>query len=341
MYNLSIIIPVYNEINYLRLFTERLEKSFENENVEYIYVNDGSTDGSSEWIEKYISSKNNYQFKFINIKKNQGKGKAIQEGLKISEGDYILFQDSDLELNPQDSFEIYEIAKKDDQINCIFGSRFISGKLKSNKNYLNEFVAKLNSTIFNILFMQSINDLHCGTKLISKEIKKKLNLTINDFGFEIDIATQIAKMDYEIFEVGVSYISRTSNEGKKITWIDGLKSYYYFFKTRFIQNSFSTKVSIIFSLTYMIYIGANFENEISKNLFIILFSISGLFLGLHRKIINSFIVFLFTILGGILIQGENKIYSVLIFFVIGIFISKKISIFIKLKFKNVLINHLF
>jgi len=121
-------------------------------------------------------------------------------------------------------------------MNCLFGSRYLSGKLKNNNNYLYEFVGKFNSLLFNILFKQSISDLHCGTKIISKEVLDSLNLTIKDFGVEIDLAAQISKKNYDIYEHGISYFSRTKKEGKKITWIDGLKSYFYLFKLRFVQK---------------------------------------------------------------------------------------------------------
>ena len=75
----------------------------------------------------------------------------MHEGIKICTGDHILFHDSDLELDTKDSFEMYQIIKKDKTIKCVFGNRYLTGKLKSNKNYFNEFVGRINSLIFNIL----------------------------------------------------------------------------------------------------------------------------------------------------------------------------------------------
>ena len=103
---LSILIPVYNEIQYLDIFTSRLKKSFAREEVEYIFINDGSTDGSKEWLENYIDKEDSKKNILINITKNQGKGNALHQGLKKSKGEYILFQDSDLELNTNDSLEM-------------------------------------------------------------------------------------------------------------------------------------------------------------------------------------------------------------------------------------------
>ena len=233
MINLSIIIPVYNELETLKIFTQKLFKTFENENIEYIFINDGSDDGSTELLKEIIKNKSKLKCKLINLNHNMGKGNAIHEGIKISIGQYVLFQDADLELKTDDSLEMLKIINNNN-INCLFGSRYLAGNLNKNNNYLNKFFVKLNSFLFNILFKQSLSDLHCGTKIISKKILEELNLTIKDFGFEIDIASQIAKKKYPIYEHGISYFARNKKDGKKITWIDGLKSYYYLFKTRFL-----------------------------------------------------------------------------------------------------------
>ena len=338
---LSIIIPVFNEIRYLDTFVANLKESFKDEKIEYIFVNDGSTDGSREWLSNYVKNQNKDLNKFINIKNNTGKGNAIHQGLKICKGDYILFQDSDLELDSNDSLEMYKIIKNDHNIKCIFGSRYLSGKLKSNNNFINEFIGRINSLIFNILFFQSISDVHCGTKLIRKEIKDKINLNIKDFGFEIDIATQIAKNNIDIFEYGISYFARTVIEGKKITWIDGLKSYFYLFKTRFLDNEFSVICSIIFSVIYMAYAGSHFGMGIGNTLMILLTIIIGLFIGIHRKIASSSMIFLFIFIGSLFSTGNGKIYTVLIGFFIGLYISKKMQFFVRKTINKKFFNFLF
>jgi len=322
---LSIIVPVYNEVNYIKTFINILYNSFKNENVEYIIVNDGSDDGSEEWLLNNFKKKG---FKFINLPNNMGKGFAIRKGLEIATGDYILFQDADLELDPKDSLDMYQKIKKNSNIQVLFASRFLSGKLKSNKNLLNEVICKINTFIFNIFFNQSINDLHCGTKIISKEVFKKISLNINDFGFEIDISTQIAKNNYKIYEYGISYLARTYLEGKKITWVDGLLSYYYLFKTRFIDNEISTILSIIFSATYMTYVSTYFGMGMGKFFLIIVFFVVGCFIGLHKKIVTSSIVFLFIYFGSFLSNGNGKIYIILIVFLFSLYLSKKMSLII-------------
>ena len=136
---LSIIIPVFNEVNYIEEFTNNLKNTFINENVEYIFINDGSNDGSGKWLEKYIIKQPEENNKFVNLIKNTGKGNALKQGLEICTGDYILFQDSDLELDTKGSLEMYQILKNDNTKKCVFGSRYLTGKLKSNKNSLYVF----------------------------------------------------------------------------------------------------------------------------------------------------------------------------------------------------------
>ena len=94
--------------------------------------------------------KNSYKFKYklINLSKNFGKGYAVNKGAKESLGKYILLQDADLELDIKDSKEIYEIISNDESIDCIFGSRYLSGKLKKHNYFINEFIGKLNTFNF-------------------------------------------------------------------------------------------------------------------------------------------------------------------------------------------------
>ena len=216
MIELSIIIPVYNEINYLDLFSKRLISSFEKIKTEYIFINDGSNDGSEEWLKTFCENNKKSNCKLINIRNNTGKGNAIHCGIKIASGKYILFQDADLELDTNDSREMYSIINENNNIECIFGSRYLSGKLKKNDNYLNEFIGKFNSLIFNLLFSQSLSDLHCGTKIISKRVLSTLNLTIKDFGFEIDVASQIAKKNMIYMSMGYLFFQEQEFKEKKL-----------------------------------------------------------------------------------------------------------------------------
>ncbi len=333
--NLSIVIPVFNEETYLKKLFLDVETYFNKQNIEVIVVNDGSNDRSKEILEELKKNKYNFNYHLINLDKNSGKGYAVKEGAKFSNGKYILLQDADLELDLKDSKEIYDIISKDPSIKCIFGSRYLSGKLKKHNYFINEFTGKFNTLIFNLLFGQSLSDVHCGLKIIHREVYEKINLTVNDFGLEIDIASQIIKHQYYIYEVGVSYFSRTINAGKKITWIDGLKSYYYLFKARFLDNPISTQLSIIISSIYMSYVGSYFGMGLGNTLFVIFFFLFGMIIGLHTKILSTLSIFLFIYLGSLFGNGQGKVLSVLLFFTFGIFIIRKIKRRINNKFANV------
>ena len=323
---LSIVIPVFNEINFLNKLFEQIETYFNKDNVEIIVVDDGSNDGSTNLLNELKKSKHyKFQFKLIKLNKNSGKGKAIQVGIKDSQGEYILLQDADLELDIKDAKEMFDMIKKNKDIKCIFGSRYLSGKLKKNNYFFNNLVGKINSLIFNIFFSQSLSDVHCGLKILHRSVIEKIELSVNDFGIEIDLASQIVRNNFFIYEFGVSYFFRSKAQGKKITWVDGLKSFYYLLKVRFFDNSSSTNLSILYSSFYMAYVGSHFGMGLGNILFIIIFTIIGSIIGINFKIIPSTIIFLFIYIGSLFGQGNGTTLSILIFFILGLFFAKKLK----------------
>ena len=230
---------------------------------------------------------------------------------------------------------MYEMIKNNNDIKCIFGSRFLSGKLKKNNYFFNFLIGKINSLIFNIFFSQSLSDVHCGSKILHRSVIDKINLSVNDFGIEIDLASQIVRNNFYIYEFGVSYYSRTKAQGKKITWIDGILSFYYLLKVRFFDNTIYINASILFSSLYMAYVGSYFGMGLGNILFIVSFFIIGLIIGINFKIFSSSIIFLFIYLGSLFGNGNGKSLSVLIFFIIGIYLSRYVkNYFIKTKFNN-------
>ena len=321
---LSIVIPVYNEINFLQKLFDQLKLYFNSENTEVIFVDDGSTDGSTDTLKK-LKDSNDYKFllKLVKIDINSGKGKAIQIGIKTSKGEYVLLQDADLELDTKDAKEMFDMITANKDIKCIFGSRYLSGKLKKNNYFFNNLIGKLNSLIFNIFFSQSLSDVHCGLKILHRSVIEKIRLSLNDFGIEIDLASQIVRNNFFIYEFGVSYFFRSKAQGKKITWFDGLKSFYYLLKVRFFDNSASTNLSILYSSIYMAFVGSHFGMGLGNTLFIIFFFILGSVLGIHFKILSSTIIFIFIFIGSFFGQGNGTTLAIIFFFILGLFIARK------------------
>ena len=188
--------------------------------------------------------------------------------------------------------------------------------------------------IFNLLFGQSLSDIHCGLKIFNRNVYNSIKLSVNDFGLEIDLASQIIKNNYFIYEVGVSYFSRTFKAGKKITWLDGLKSYYYLFKARFLDNTTSTLVSIIISPIYMTFVGSYFGMGLGNTLFMIIFFLVGMVIGLHTKLISSLTIFLFIYMGSLFGNGQGKVLSVLVFFILCIYLIRRIREKIRRNYPN-------
>ncbi len=329
--SLSIVIPVYNEVNFIYKLFEQIKKFFNYNYIELIVVDDGSTDGSSILLKELKAKKNyNFTFKLIKLDINSGKGKAIQTGIKNANGEYVLLQDADLELDCKDAKEMFDMILSNEDIKCIFGSRYLSGKLKKNNYFFNNLIGKINSLIFNLFFSQSLSDVHCGLKILHRSVINKINLSVNDFGIEIDLASQIVRNNFFIYEFGVSYFFRSKSQGKKITWIDGLKSFYYLIKVRFFDNTSSTNLSIIYSSFYMAFVGSHFGMGLGNILFIITFFILGLVIGINFKILSSTIIFLFIFVGSLFGQGNGTTLAVIIFFIFGLFVARK--------FKNYFIN---
>jgi len=205
-YKASIIIPIYNEYNSLNNLCLKIKQSFKNCSIKYIFIDDGSKDGSLEWLTdniKILFPENN--FELLKLNKNYGKGHAVREGIKKIEGQYTLFIDSDLEYQPSDLYEMYEIILKNEDIEVLYGSRNLGSKTQLRRYFLNGIAVKINTWIFNFLFNQSLTDVHTGSKIIKNTLLKKLNISTNGFGLEIIMSSEISKRNINIFEYGISY----------------------------------------------------------------------------------------------------------------------------------------
>ena len=217
---LSIIIPVYNEESTLLKLLKKIKTI--NINKEIIIVNDGSTDRTN-YILKKLSK--NYYDKIIHHKKNFGKGAAIITASKYISGDVIIIQDADLEYNPKDYKKLINPIKNK-KFKIVYGSRVL-GKSRYNNadNFISLtriFLNQALTLLSNIINNQNLTDAHTCYKVFSKDIFLKLKLKEKGFSFCPEVNSKIARLKLEIKEVQISYKGRSKNEGKKISFMDGI-----------------------------------------------------------------------------------------------------------------------
>ena len=229
---ISIVIPVFNEVNTVREVVEKVRNlPFEKE---IIIVDDGSTDGSREVIKAMEKEYgNNPNMKFIYHPKNMGKGTAIRSALKLVEGDVVVIQDADLELNPEEiPLLLKPILENNAQV--VYGSRFLKPEQRK-RSFLRNLANWILSILASVLYGQRITDEATGYKVFRTEILKELNLKSKGFEFCPEVTAKVLKRGEKIVEVPVSYDPRTAEEGKKICWKDGFKAVYTLLKYRFVD----------------------------------------------------------------------------------------------------------
>jgi glycosyltransferase involved in cell wall biosynthesis len=164
--------------------------------------------------------------------RNRGKGAALRTGFAHVNGDVVVIQDADLEYDPGDWSLMLPLIVERQVADVVYGSRFFGRPHRS--LYYHHYIGnRIISIMFNILYNQMLSDVEVCYKMFRREVLQELDLTANDFGFEIEISAQIAlARHWRIYEVGITYFGRTYEEGKKINWRDGIKALGYLFKFR-------------------------------------------------------------------------------------------------------------
>lgn len=238
---LSIIIPVYNEEKTLIKILRKVESvklpsvGCSEIKKEIILVDDCSNDKSREILKK-LEKKGKY--KILYHKANGGKGRALRTGFRHATGDIILIQDADLEYDPNDYPKLLKPILSG-KTKVVYGSRFKSskGKLKE-KQHLTYLLHSLGNwgltQITNLLFWTRLTDMETCYKVFTRNVLKKIGkLRAQRFDFEPELTAKILKRGFKIKEVPIRYYSRDFDEGKKITWKDGVKAFWYLLKYRF------------------------------------------------------------------------------------------------------------
>jgi len=232
---LSVLVPVYNEERTLeevvrRVCTVRLSK-------EIILVDDGSKDRSREILARLKDQSERANDPLNQIKvffqpENQGKGAAIKTAISHVTGDIVIVQDADLEYDPKDYPSLIEPIQ-DGSADVVYGTRFAGGGAHRVLFFWHSLGNRTLTLLSNMLTNLNLSDMEVGYKVFRAEVLKGIELKSNRFGFEPEITIKLAKKRCRFYEVPISYHGRTYEEGKKITWKDGVAALYYMIRFRF------------------------------------------------------------------------------------------------------------
>lgn len=228
MKKISIIVPVYNEINTLEKVIDRLQEvPFCGLEKEIIIVDDYSTDGTRELMKDYEG-----MYKVFYHDYNQGKGAAIRTGLSHITGDIMVIQDADLEYDPADYDELIKLIIEG-KADVVYGSRLSGGKPSRSFMFTHLLGNKLLTFITNLLYNTTLTDMETCYKAFRTDFIKGIEIKSNRFDFEPEITAKVLKRHPRLYELPISYYGREYAEGKKITWKDGIHAVIALVKYRF------------------------------------------------------------------------------------------------------------
>jgi glycosyltransferase involved in cell wall biosynthesis len=226
--NLSVIIPIYNEVKTIHTVIDRVHST--GLATEIILVDDYSSDGTRELL---TTLEGNPDIRVILHDKNQGKGAAVRTGIAAATGDVLLIQDADLEYDPRDYPTLLRPIE-DGLTNVVYGSRFLGGPRRV-AMFWHMLANKLLTFATNILYNTILSDMETGYKVFRREVMQGIKLRANRFDFEPEFTAKILKCKEKIYEVPISFNPRDYSEGKKIKMKDAFTAIWALLKYRFVN----------------------------------------------------------------------------------------------------------
>ena len=224
---ISVVMPVYNErATVEEIITRVLAVPLR---IQLIVVDDQSTDGTRDVLNDL---QQRFGFELLLQERNQGKGAALRRGFERVSGDIVLVQDADLEYSPEDFPLLIELIR-DGRADVVYGSRFLGRhRVFLFTHYLGNRVLTL---VANVLYNTMLTDMETCYKVMRVSVLRSFALQSDGFGIEPEITAKIFKRKYRVYEVPITYDGRGYDEGKKITWRDGVVALWVLLKYRFIE----------------------------------------------------------------------------------------------------------
>src|SRR6185312_4992838 len=234
---LSIVIPVYNEEATIQTLVGLVVHAKLPPNVsrEIICINDCSKDGTATRLDQLPSLFPDVPFQIRHKPVNQGKGAALRDGFALASGDIVLVQDADLEYDPDDYGKLLEPILEG-KADVVYGSRFI-GEPHRVLYFWHSVANKGLTALSNMFTNLNLTDMEVCYKVFRRSVLQRITLRCNRFGFEPEVTAKIARLrpPIKVYEVGVAYHGRSYEEGKKITWKDGIKAVAAIIRFRFFD----------------------------------------------------------------------------------------------------------
>lgn len=226
---LSVVIPVYNEEQFLDKLVHRvMATGIPNE---ILVIDDGSTDRTPRIIASI--AKKFPIVKAVTIPRNMGKGNAVHKGISMATGDIILIQDADLEYDPQEYPKLLKPIE-DDIADVVYGSRFLGGARRPIL-YWNMVANKILTFTTNLLYNNILSDMETGYKVFRTNLIKEIPLRARRFDFEPEFTAKVLKRKMRIYEVPISFYPRDYSQGKKIKMWDAVVALWTIIKYRFVD----------------------------------------------------------------------------------------------------------